>query len=35
METNKGLIDSLFATDFTFAKGTNVSLPTAEKKASQ
>ena len=33
METDKGLIDSLFATNLSFAKDTSVSLSTAEKKA--
>jgi len=32
VEVDKGLIDSLFATDLTFAKGTNVSLSFVEKK---
>ena len=33
VETDKGLIDALFATNFTFAKGTSVSLSSVEKKA--
>jgi len=33
VETDKGLIDALFATNLTFAKGTSVSLLTAKNKA--